>query len=95
MNGLIIAAGRGRRLSALSSSKPLTPVAGRPLIGHVVDRARQGGVTAFTVVTGHEAERVETFLAGLASTVDIGKARWIDVDSPAMLALAEGFVAQG
>ena len=30
--------------------------------------------------------------AGLASTVDIGAARWIDVDSPAMLALAESFV---
>jgi len=30
--------------------------------------------------------------AGLASTVDIGAARWIDVDSPAMLALGETFV---
>ena len=30
--------------------------------------------------------------AGLASTVDIGAARWIDVDSPEMLALAESFV---
>lgn len=30
--------------------------------------------------------------AGLASTVDIGAARWIDVDSPAMLELAETFV---
>jgi choline kinase len=31
--------------------------------------------------------------AGLASTADIGSARWIDVDSPAMLALAETFVS--
>jgi choline kinase len=30
---------------------------------------------------------------GLAATVDIGAARWIDVDSPAMLELAETFVA--
>jgi 1L-myo-inositol 1-phosphate cytidylyltransferase len=30
--------------------------------------------------------------AGMASTVDIGAAPWIDVDSPAMLALAERFV---
>jgi 1L-myo-inositol 1-phosphate cytidylyltransferase len=29
---------------------------------------------------------------GLASTVDIGAVRWIDVDSPAMLELAESFV---
>jgi choline kinase len=33
--------------------------------------------------------------AGLAVTVDIGAARWIDVDSPAMLALAETFVRDG
>ena len=32
--------------------------------------------------------------AGLATTMDIGAARWIDVDSPAMLALAEGFVSR-
>jgi choline kinase len=30
--------------------------------------------------------------AGLAAAVDIGAARWIDVDSPAMLELAEAFV---
>lgn len=30
--------------------------------------------------------------AGMASTADIGAARWIDVDSPAMLELAETFV---
>jgi 1L-myo-inositol 1-phosphate cytidylyltransferase len=30
--------------------------------------------------------------AGRASTVDIGDARWIDIDSPAMLALAESLV---
>jgi 1L-myo-inositol 1-phosphate cytidylyltransferase len=32
--------------------------------------------------------------AGLAATVDIGAARWIDVDSPAMLELAETFVRE-
>jgi len=65
MNCLILAAGQGSRLRAVSSSKPLTPVAGRPLIAHVVDRARQGGVTAFTIVTGYEAERVEACVAEL------------------------------
>jgi 1L-myo-inositol 1-phosphate cytidylyltransferase len=65
MNCLIIAAGHGSRLRHLSPSKPLTPVAGVPLIEHVVRAAAAGGATAFTVVTGHEAERVEAFLATL------------------------------
>jgi 1L-myo-inositol 1-phosphate cytidylyltransferase len=63
---LIIAAGHGSRLRDISPSKPLTPVAGMALIEHVVRAAAAGGATAFTVVTGHEAERVEAFLAGLA-----------------------------
>lgn len=65
MHCLIIAAGHGSRLRDISPSKPLTPVAGVPLIERVVRAAAAGGATAFTVVTGHEAARVETFLATL------------------------------
>ena len=65
MNCLIIAAGHGSRLRTLSPSKPLTRVAGVALIEHVVRAAAAGGATAFTVATGHEAERLEAFLAGL------------------------------
>jgi choline kinase len=65
MDCLIIAAGHGSRLRAVSPSKPLTPVAGMPLIQHVIGAAALGGATAFTVVTGHEAERLEAFLATL------------------------------
>ena len=71
MNCLILAAGQGSRLRAVSSSKPLTPIAGRPLIAHVVDRARQGGASAFTIVTGHEADRVEACLAGLGRDMQV------------------------
>ncbi len=62
---LILAAGLGTRLRELSNSKPLTPVAGIPLIEHVIRRAAAGGATRFVVVTGHEADRLEDFLAGL------------------------------
>jgi choline kinase len=65
MNCLIIAAGLGSRLGGVSSSKPLTPVAGVPLIERVIRAAAAGGASAFTVVTGHEAARVEAFLATL------------------------------
>ena len=71
MNCLILAAGHGSRLRALSDSKPLTPVAGTPLIEHVVAGAAQAGVREFVVVTGHQAERLEAFLATLPPRLGI------------------------
>ena len=67
MKALIIAAGHGSRLREVSPSKPLTPVAGVPLIEHVIRAAAVGGATSFIVVTGHQADRVETFLATLTA----------------------------
>jgi choline kinase len=84
MNCLIIAAGHGSRLRDISPSKPLTPVAGVPLIEHVVRAAAAGGASAFTVVTGHEATRLEAFLAGLAERLGlpIAAVRIADWDKP-------------
>ena len=65
MNCLILAAGLGSRLRGVSQSKPLTPVGGVPLIEHVIRRAATGGATRVLVVTGHEGERLEAFLAEL------------------------------
>jgi choline kinase len=62
---LIIAAGHGSRLRAVSPSKPLTPVVGMPLIERVIRAAAEGGATRFFVATGHEAERLEAFLETL------------------------------
>lgn len=67
MKCLIIAAGFGSRLREVSDSKPLTPVAGVPLIEHIVRRAAAGGATSFVLVTGHEADKVETFVSGLST----------------------------
>jgi choline kinase len=50
----------------MAASKPLAEVAGAPLIEHVVRLAAGAGAREFVVVTGYEAEGVETFLAGLA-----------------------------
>jgi choline kinase len=77
MQCLIIAAGLGSRLRSRAASKPLAEVAGRPLIEHIVRRARAGGATRFLVVTGYSAEPVEAFLAGLAERegLEIGTVR--------------------
>jgi choline kinase len=65
MKCLILAAGLGTRLREASDSKPLTPLAGKPLIEHVIERAAIGGATGFVVVTGHQADKLEAFLATL------------------------------
>lgn len=66
MQTLIIAAGQGSRLRSRAASKPLAQIAGRPLIEHIVRRARAGGASRFLIITGYAAEPIETFLAGLA-----------------------------
>lgn len=71
MDALIIAAGFGSRLSELSPSKPLTPIAGIPLLELGVRQAKAAGAQRVVVVTGHEAERIETFLPGLAERAGI------------------------
>ena len=70
-NALIIAAGFGSRLASLSPSKPLTPIAGVPLIELGVRQAAAAGVRRVVVVTGHEAERLEAFLPDLAARAGV------------------------
>ncbi len=71
MDALIIAAGFGSRLAGLSPCKPLTPIAGVPLIELGVRQARAAGAARVVVVTGHEAERLEAFLPGLGARAGI------------------------
>ncbi|HZF94153.1 MAG TPA: NTP transferase domain-containing protein [Allosphingosinicella sp.] len=67
MQCLIIAAGLGSRLRSRAASKPLAQVAGRPLIEHIVRRARAGGASRFVIVTGYSPEPIEAFAAELAA----------------------------
>jgi choline kinase len=91
VNCLIIAAGHGSRLRPVSPSKPLTPVAGTPLLEHVIRAAAAGGASTFTVVTGHEAERVEAFLGTL--DIAVRTVRVADWDLPNGHSVAAGAAA--
>ncbi|MCZ8326299.1 MAG: NTP transferase domain-containing protein [Sphingomonadaceae bacterium] len=66
MDALIIAAGFGSRLRDVSDSKPLTPIAGIPLLELGARQARAAGAERVVVVTGHEAERIEAALPAIA-----------------------------
>ncbi len=62
MRGLIIAAGRGNRLSHISDLKPLAPLDEKPLIEHILLLANKAGVNDFVVVTGYKARKIKAFL---------------------------------
>lgn len=71
MKCLIIAAGRGRRLSGLAESKPLLEIGGRSLISRVIGAGHQAGIREFVVVTGYAAELVERHLARISGEEDV------------------------
>ena len=59
--GLVLAAGFGSRLAGASGEtdlKPLTPVAGRPLIARTLASLERAGCTEVVVVIGHDADAV-------------------------------------
>ncbi len=61
-NCLILAAGLGSRISNLAKSKPLLEINGRPLIQHVIERAKQAGLENFYVVSGYNGHILRAFL---------------------------------
>jgi bifunctional UDP-N-acetylglucosamine pyrophosphorylase/glucosamine-1-phosphate N-acetyltransferase len=62
---VILAAGEGKRMKS-SLPKVLQPLAGRPLLKHVIETARALDPAAIHVVYGHGGERVRAALAGEA-----------------------------
>ena len=92
MNCLILAAGHGSRIRPLAESKPLTPLAGTPLIEHVVTGAAAAGAGRFVLVTGHRGAEVEEWAAGAAGRLGLAieTARTPDWNRPNGWSLATG-----
>ncbi len=61
---ILLAAGASRRMGG--ANKLLLPVAGEPMIRRLARTLLASLATSVTVVTGHEAERIEAALEGLA-----------------------------
>jgi len=60
---VILAAGQGKRMKS-DLPKVLQPIAGRPLLGHVVSRARRLQPSSIHVVYGHGGEQVRAAFEG-------------------------------
>lgn len=55
MRALILAAGRGTRLEPLTETQPkvMLPLAGKPLLQHVIEAVREAGIRDITLVVGY------------------------------------------
>ena len=62
---VILAAGEGKRMKS-ATAKVLQKVAGRPMLAHVIDTARQLGAAGIHVVYGHGGEQVRAAFADQA-----------------------------
>jgi MurNAc alpha-1-phosphate uridylyltransferase len=83
---MVLAAGFGERMRPLTlrMPKPLVPLAGRPLIDHVLDRLAQAGVNTAVVNVHYLPEQLEAHLAarkGKAPDIVISDERGVLLDT--------------
>jgi len=64
LKAVVLCAGEGTRLRPLTFSKPkhLLPVAGKPLLGHVLDALVAAGLREVGLVVGYLAEAVQSYV---------------------------------
>ena len=95
---ILLAAGRGSRLGALTATtpKPLLDVAGRPIIVRILDGLIAAGIRDFAIITGYLAETLEAGLGnGTQSGVRITYFRQASLDGTARaLLLAREWVGE-
>ncbi|MEM3907377.1 MAG: sugar phosphate nucleotidyltransferase, partial [Nitrososphaerota archaeon] len=60
MKGVILAAGRGKRLNPLTSRRPkhLLPIIDKPLIRKVVEAVAETGINDICIVVGYGSEKI-------------------------------------
>lgn len=94
---MLLGAGRGVRLGALTAHtpKPLLEVAGKPLLGHIVDALGAARIDDIAIVTGYLAEQVEAWASHAKSRAYLSTVRQphLNGTAGAMLA-AKDFVAR-
>ena len=71
---VLLAAGRGTRMRELTADlpKPMIEVRGKPVLQHIVEGLRDGGVRRFLIIVGYRAEAVQNFFGdGSRYKIDI------------------------
>lgn len=65
MKAVIMAGGRGTRVSAITKDeipKPMISICGKPILRHQIERLQENGINEIIVVIGHRGEKVVEFL---------------------------------
>ena len=64
MQTIILAGGAGKRVFPLGANhpKPMFKLLGKPLIHHVIDALKEGGLKDYKVVVGHRGEQIKEYL---------------------------------
>lgn len=99
MNVVILAAGQGKRMHS-DLPKVLHPLAGRPLLAHVLDTARSLAPTRVCVVYGHGGEQVreaigDDGIAWVRQELRLGTGHALQQALPALAADAHTLVLYG
>jgi len=83
-HGIVLAAGRGDDLGDLVKDRPkcMVPIAGKPILAHILDAYRSAGVRDLIVVRGYAKE-----------AVDVQGASFVDNDAHATTGEVASFVA--
>jgi 1L-myo-inositol 1-phosphate cytidylyltransferase len=70
---LILAAGNGTRIRAVSGGlpKPLVDFRGKPILAHVIRRAHQAGIDRFVIVVGYRSDLIRSWLEGCSLGVSV------------------------
>jgi len=64
MKGVILAAGKGRRLRPLTHTGPkhLLPIAGKPIINYGIEKLKEIGLKEIGIIVGYRAEDIKQYL---------------------------------
>ena len=73
MKAVIIAAGKGKRLMPITSSrpKPMIPLAGKPLLEHTILGLKAAGITEILLIVGYKNEIIKDYFGDGKDNFDL------------------------
>ncbi|MFW9866015.1 MAG: bifunctional sugar-1-phosphate nucleotidylyltransferase/acetyltransferase [Candidatus Thorarchaeota archaeon] len=73
MKAVILAAGEGKRLRPITSSrpKPMIPLTGKPLLEHTISGLKEAGINEFLLIVGYKQNLIRNHFDRVSNELDI------------------------